>query len=93
MQDLRGGSALDDPALVHDRDARRGRADHRHVVSHHDQRHAGRAHEILEQREHLRLRRHIQCRRRLIGDQHRRLEHTAIAIATRCRPPPDSSCG
>ena len=41
----------------------------------------------------LRLDRHVERRRRLVGDQQRRVGESAIAIITRCRMPPENWCG
>ena len=45
--------------------------------------------QVLQQVEDLRLDGDIQRRRRLVGDQERRLADSAMAIMTRCRMPPD----
>ena len=47
----------------------------------------------LQQVEDLRLRRHVERRRRLVGDQQRGRSAMAMAMTTRWRWPPDSSCG
>jgi hypothetical protein len=45
--------------------------DHAHVVGDEDHRHVVAAAELVEQVEHLRLHRHVERRRRLVGDQER----------------------
>ena len=48
---------------------------------------------VIQQLQHLRLNCHIQRCRRLVGNQTSGLLASAIAIPTRWRMPPDSSCG
>ena len=45
------------------------------------------------QLEDLRLDRHVERGGRLVGDQQRGLQASAIAIITRCRMPPENWCG
>ena len=47
----------------------------------------------LEVAQDLGLHRHVQRGRRLVGHDQRRAQARAIAISTRWRFPPDSSCG
>ena len=63
---------LDDLSAVHHRDAIRRLCDHAEIVRDEDDGHAHLALQLLEQLEDLRLNRHVQRRRRLVGDQHRR---------------------
>ena len=50
--------------------------------------------QLLDQFENLRLNRHVERGRRLVGDQQLRARTTsAIAIITRWRMPPENSCG
>jgi hypothetical protein len=49
--------------------------------------------QLVHQREDLRLDRDVERRGRLVGDQHRGPQDSAMAIITRWRMPPDSSCG
>jgi hypothetical protein len=59
---------LGDATRIHDRDAVRGLGDHSHVVR--DQHHRGAvlAAQLLQQRNDLRLDRHVERSRRLVGD-------------------------
>jgi hypothetical protein len=84
---------LDDPAGIHHGDAVGGLGDHAHVVG--DQHHRGAvlAAQPLQQRDDLRLDRHVERRRRLVGDDQLRLGASASAITTRWRMPPDNWCG
>jgi hypothetical protein len=49
--------------------------------------------DVLDQVEDLRLRGHVQRRGRLVGDQQRRFQASAMAIMMRWRWPPDSWWG
>ena len=72
-EDLLGRAGLDDPARVHDADPVSASRDHAHVVGDEQRRHPKAILEIVEQREDLRLDRHVQSRCRLVGEQHFRL--------------------
>ena len=52
-----------------------------------------RAHQPVDQVEHLRLHRDVERRGRLVGDQQVRLGISIIAIITRWPMPPETSCG
>ena len=87
MNHVAHAAHLDDAAGVHHRHAVRRLGDHPHVVR--DQHHRGAAlgGEALEQRDDLRLDRHIERGGRLVGDQQARLggererDHHALAHA------------
>ena len=64
---------LDDPARVHDADVLAELPDHRQVVADEDDREAEPRSQVFEQLEHLRLHRHVERRRRLVAEEHRRL--------------------
>ena len=67
--------------------------DHAQVVRDEDHRHAELVLQLAEQVEDLRLDGDVQRRRRLVGDQQRGLQASAMAIITRWRMPPESWCG
>ena len=89
IEDLVQGPGLDDPAPVHHLDAVGDLGDHAEVVGDQDDRQVALAVELLEQAQDLRLDRHVERRRRLVGDQHLRLEreghrdHRPLAHAAR----------
>jgi hypothetical protein len=64
---------LDDAPGVHDRDAVGGLGDHAHVVRHQHHRGAVVAAQALQHLDDLRLDRHVERRRRLVGDDELRL--------------------
>ena len=84
---------LDDPAGVHDRDLVGDLGDDAEVVGDDHDRGVELALQALDQLEDLRLDRHVERRRRLVGDQQLRVVGSAIAIITRWRMPPENSCG
>ena len=49
--------------------------------------------QVAQQVQHLALHGHVERRRRLVGDQHVGPQASAMAIITRWRMPPESSCG
>ena len=65
---------LDHTARIEDRNAVGVARDKTEVMSDQHDRHSGVAPELLEQLENLRLYRHVERRRRLVGDQHARAE-------------------
>ena len=88
-EDLVGVAALDHPTRVHDEDAVAELGHDAEVVRDQQHRRAALGHEPLEQVEDLRLRRHVERGRRLVGDQQVRLvgerdrDHHALAHAAR----------
>ena len=85
MQQLRLGRALHDLAAVHHGDCVAGLGDDAEVVGHEDDGEPARVPQLQQQPQDLRLHRHIQCRRRLVGDQNagpaseRRGDHRPLA--------------
>ena len=68
-----------------------GLGDDAEIVRDEQQRQVERRLHLAQQVENLRLNRHVERRRRLVGDHERRAgTASAIAISTRCRMPPDS---
>ena len=63
---------LDESAPVHDRDAVGERRDHGEVVAHVDRRDAVRRAQVADGLEHVRLRRDVEARRRLVEHDHAR---------------------
>ena len=93
-EDALDRALLDDVAAIHDDDAVGHLRDDGHVVRDEEHRHAVLALETVDQREDLGLDRDIERRGRLVGDQQTRgRQAIAIAITTRWRMPPESSCG
>jgi hypothetical protein len=84
---------LDDPAGVHDVDLVAQPGDDPQVVRDHHHGGAAVVHQLLEQLEHLRLDRHVERGRRLVGDEQPGLQASAIAMSARWRMPPDSWWG
>ena len=88
-EDGGGRAGLGDPSGVHDRHALAGLGEHGQVVRDQDQREAEVAPQFLQQREHLRLRHHVECRRRLVRDDDLGIagqgqrDHHALAHAAR----------
>ncbi len=88
-EDFLGGGRLDDPARVHDVDPVGAPGDDAHVVGHQKRRHPEPLLEVVEQRQDLGLDRHVERRRRLVGQQDLRLarerdrDHHALAQAAR----------
>ena len=70
VQHIRSGALLHHDAPLQDGDAVSDLRHHAEVVSDEQQRRAAAALQVAQQRQHLRLRRDIQRRRRLVGDQH-----------------------
>ena len=84
---------LDDPAQVHDRDPVAQRPREAEVVGDEHQRQVAPPLQLEQDREDLGAHRGVEHRDRLVADQPLRLEHSAAAIATRWRWPPESWCG
>ena len=68
IEDRLGRSALDDAAEIHHRDAAAHRADDREVVADQDIGEVEGLAQAAEQRQHRRLHRHVETRRRLVQD-------------------------
>ena len=83
------GSGLDDDAVLHHHDAVGEVGHHAHVVRDEDDRRVEALVEVAHQIEDLGLNRHVQRRRRLVGDQQQRVardrlrDHRALPLATR----------
>ena len=75
---------------VHHHDPVGNFGDHAHVVRDEDHRHVHLVLQQADQRQDLRLDGHVERRRRLVGDQQRGRQDSAIAIITRWRMPPDN---
>jgi len=84
---------FDDPPGVHDDPTLARLGDDPDVVSDEEHGQPTLLPKPREDVEDLRLDRHVEGRRRLVGDQDRRIAGEAIAIMTLCRIPPDISCG
>ena len=69
LKHLRDGAALNHFAIAHDTDAIGHLRHNRHIIDDKDDGHADLLFQTVNQREDLGLRCHIQCCRRLIGDQ------------------------
>ena len=88
-EQLVGGALLHHLAGVHHGDAARHFGDHAHVVGDEHQRHAALLLQAAQQIEDLRLDRHVERRRRLVGDQQARIagdrhrDHHALVHAAR----------
>ncbi len=84
-----GGRLLDDAAAVHHHDAVGGLGDHAEVVGDEQHRHPDLVAQVAEQREYLRLDRHVERGRGLVGDEQLRVArerhrgHHALAHAAR----------
>ena len=89
QQDLVDGAVLDDPAGVHDHDVVDHLGDDAEVVGDEHERRAGLLLELPDELEDLRLDRHVEGGRRLVGDEQLRLagerhrDHDALAHAAR----------
>ena len=83
---------FDDAAAVHHEDAIGDVGDNAEVVGHEDDS-VPLVAQLAQLLEDLRLDRHVQRGRRLVGDQQARRAESAIAIITRWRMPPENSCG
>lgn len=84
---------FDDTTALHDTYAMGDPPNQVEIVADQQQRHAQPRLQFLEQFEDLQLHGNVQRRGRFIGDQQFRLLARAMAIITRWRWPPDSSCG
>ena len=94
LEELVDRRLLGDARRVHDDDLVGDLGDDAEVVGDHDDRGAVVVLQLVHQLEDLRLRRHVERRRRLVGDQQRSGSLTsAIAIITRWRMPPENWCG
>ena len=88
-EDLGGRAGLDDLARCHDADLVGHLADDRQIVGDQQQRHAEAVAQILQELQDVRLDRHVERRRRLVGDQHvglvgdRHRDHDPLALAAR----------
>ena len=81
-------------AALHDADSVREAAHEVEVVRDEEERHAHLGLQLVEQGEDLRLDRHVEGGRRLVGDEQLRgRQASAIAIIARWRWPPESWCG
>ena len=69
LEELVDGRLLGDASGVHDDDLVRDLRDDAEIVRDHDDRHAVLLLELAHQLEDLRLRRHVERRRRLVRDQ------------------------
>ncbi len=84
-EELVGGGRLDDLARVHHHHAAGARRDHAHVVRDEEHGHVQALAQLVDQVEDLRLDRHVERRRRLVGDEELRLarerygDHHALA--------------
>ena len=85
--------ALDHLAGVHHRQPAARLRDHRQVVRHEHEADVELALQLLQQLEDLILDRHVERRRRLVAEDSFGSPESAIAIITRWRMPPESSCG
>ncbi|KAI1693436.1 hypothetical protein Ddc_22834 [Ditylenchus destructor] len=74
-EDLRGGALLHNAAALQHQHAIRHGAHHREVVGHEQRRDAALAAQPLQQRQHLRPQRHVQCGHGLVQHQQIRLHH------------------
>ena len=89
VEDLVERPLLDDPPGVHDRDPVGDVGDHAEVVGHEDHGRAGLVAQVAHALEDLRLDRHVERRRGLVGDQHGRVarqrerDHHPLAHAAR----------
>ena len=93
VEDRLAAAPLDDPAGVHHGDLVGRLGDHAEVVRDQDDGRAELALELRDQLEDLRLDGDVERRRRLVRDQDSGSRTSAIAIITRWRMPPESSCG
>ena len=93
VEDVVDGALLLELAAVHHEHAVREPGDHAEVVRDQDDRGAEAAFQILHELEDLRLHGHVERRGRLVGDQHLGPSSRLVAIITRWRMPPESSCG
>lgn len=76
---VRGREVLHDPAGVHDQDAVADVGDHRDVVADQEERGPLLAADVLQQRQHLALHRHVEGGGRLVGDDEPGAAHEAHA--------------
>jgi hypothetical protein len=89
FEDAPDRASLDDAPLVHDRDMVGHVAHDAEVVSDQQHRHAALALQAAQELQDLRLHRHVECRRRLVGDQQIRVvgqrhgDHDALALSAR----------
>ena len=90
VEDVVDRPLLDDAPEVHDHDLVGHLGDHAEVVGDEHDRHVVLVLEIAHQVEDLRLGRHVERRGRLVGDQQRGSQASAIAIIARWRRPPES---
>ena len=87
------GAVLDDAAGVHDGNLVGLLGDDAEVVAHEQQRHAALALQLGEQLEDLRLDGDVERGRRLVGDEHLRVERERHRDHHPLPHPPESSCG
>ena len=87
-EDLAHRAAFHHAAVAHDHHVVRQRGDDAHVVRDQRQRHAAFVHQLAQQLQQLRLHRHVERRRRFVGDQQFRIagqrhgDHDTLALAT-----------
>ena len=93
MHHLAHRADLDDATRIHDRDPVGGLRDDAHVVRDQHDGDVVVAREPPQQRDDLRLHRHVKRRGRLVGDHEPGSAQSASAMTTRWRIPPENSCG
>ena len=92
-EELRARCHLDDLPEVHHGNPVAEELHHREVVGDEQAREAHVPLQVAEQVEDRRLHRDVQRRHRLVRDEHLGSRTSARARPTRCRWPPESSCG
>jgi hypothetical protein len=92
-QDLRGRAGFHDLALVHHRDAVGHAGDDGEVMGDEQEGHVFLGHEVFQEVEDLCLGGDVERGGWLIRDQETGWSAMAAAMQTRCRWPPESSCG
>ena len=88
------GALLDDAPGIHDADAVGHVRVHAHVVRHEHHRRLQRPANVIQQRQHVLLHYHVERGGGLVGDDEAGAgTRWPAQMVTRCRMPPDSSCG
>ena len=82
LEELFDSGLFDNLSCVHDERAVGYRSDDPEVVRNEDQGYTRLAAQFPHLTKYLRLNRHVQCRCRLIGDEHRGRKENAMAIIT-----------